>query len=49
MNTNQKLKNSSITKIEDILSYYFIDGQVDCDILVDIIKVLTNICDNKIV
>ena len=49
MNTNQKLKNSSITKIEDILSYYFIDGQVDCDILVDIIKVRTNIYDNKIV
>ena len=49
MNINQKLKNSSITKIEGILSYYFIDGQVDCDILVDIIKVRTNICNNKIV
>jgi hypothetical protein len=39
MNTNQKAKDS-ITKIEGILSYYFIDG---------IIKVRTNIYDNKIV
>jgi hypothetical protein len=40
MNTNQKAKDSGITKIEGILSYYFIDG---------IIKVRTNIYDNKII